>query len=92
MSWYEWSIQIFRIIEIRRKREQDAELLVELTRGWMSLYANSNRDPQKTPAYKREDFYRLSYDTTPEKAQRTNAEVMEWAKKRFAKYLKKKNG
>lgn len=95
LSFYEWSIWVQRIKNLQDRRRQDGELLIELSRNWMAMYANSNRDPKKTAPYKPTDFYRLSYDTTPEKARKTDAEILEWGKARFAKAierLKKKNG
>jgi hypothetical protein len=89
LSFYEWSIWLLRIRSLQDKRRQDGELLIELSRNWMAMYANSNRDPKKTPPYKPTDFYRLSYDTTVEKAKKTDAETLEWVKKRFEKALKR---
>lgn len=64
LTWYEWGLCVMRIIKEQRKRQEDRELNIELTRSMMSLLANINRDPKKTPfPYKPEDFFKLSYDT-----------------------------
>jgi hypothetical protein len=46
-----------------QRRIADRELQIELTRGFMALFANANRDPKKHAIpYMPHDFYRLSYD------------------------------
>lgn len=44
------------------KMEQDRrELTVEMTRSFMALVANTNRD-RNQPAFRPQDFWKLSYD------------------------------
>lgn len=58
--WYEWGLWFERINELRRKRLEDQELLIEMFRSTLCRYYNWNRgnNPEISP----QDFWRLSYD------------------------------
>lgn len=61
LTWYDWGLWIERIREERERRLQDKELIVEMTRSFMALFANANRGKaQKT--FEPKDFFKLSYD------------------------------
>lgn len=65
-----------RIIHIQEQRKQDRELLIELERGTMALYANLHRDPIAYPEpYEGKHFYKLSYDEISEGV-RVTGEIM----------------
>lgn len=64
LSWYDWGLYVLRLHNENQRRIADRELQIELTRGFMALFANANRDPKKHAIpYMPQDFYRLSYDT-----------------------------
>ena len=63
LNWYEWNLKVFRIMELQRKRKQDMELLIELERNSMALFANAHRDDKQRPEpYIGSDFYKLTGD------------------------------
>lgn len=59
-----------------------------MSRSWMTEYRNSLRTKESDRLWNKEDFFRLSYDTTEQKAKLTNEETMKMIKERFKKYLK----
>ena len=61
LEFYEWTLWIGRIAHLQRIRQQEAELLIELERGSMSLLANVYRG-KNSPLFKPSDFYKLPYD------------------------------
>ena len=67
LGFYEWTLWIGRITHLQRVRQQEAELLIELERGSMSLLANIYRG-KDSPVFKPTDFYKLPYDKVVEEA------------------------
>lgn len=95
LEFYEWTLWIGRITHLQRIRQQEAELLIELERGSMSLLANVYRG-KDSPIFKPTDFYKLSYDKVElEESQQgtTGQELMPVLMERFKnKPVKKKSG
>ena len=64
LTWYEWGLYVLRLIKENKRSLEQREFTMELTGQFMALLANVNRDSKKKPSpFKREDFFRLSYDT-----------------------------
>jgi hypothetical protein len=90
LSWYDWTLWVFRIDHIRNQKKQEHEYHAELSRRIMKVIAQgagmkhqSGRDLILT------DFLHLSYDTVENPPQTlTSEEVMKKVKERFKKYLK----
>jgi hypothetical protein len=92
LSLYEWSIWIQRILSLQEKRKQDQELLMELERNSMALFANAHRD-QRQPPYSGKDFYRLSYDEVTEEVKITGEMMYKLMTDRFKNIpVRKRNG
>lgn len=60
LTWWDWNLWVFRIMEVQKKRRDDAELLIELERNSMALNASVQTGKQFTGT----DFYKLSFDKT----------------------------
>lgn len=89
LTWYDFGLWCLRIHENNKKRNEDRELSVLLTREFMSLFANANRDHKKRPqAYTGHDFFLLSSDTKIDVA--VDPDLMDRMKKRFGSKLKKR--
>lgn len=93
LEFYEWTLWIGRITHLQRVRQQEAELLIELERGSMSLLANIYRG-KDSPVFKPTDFYKLSYDKeVVEEKGTTGQELMPVLMERFKnKPVKEKSG
>ena len=62
LGWYDLSLWIEKIWTDRKKRNEDRELTMEMTRQVLCLFYNANRgstNPAKMPS----DFIKLSYDS-----------------------------
>lgn len=60
-------MQVLRLINKGKKEKEEQELRIELTRSFMALFANANRDSKKYPApFMPQDFWHLSYDMVEE--------------------------
>lgn len=94
LTWYDWTLWMYRILYLREQRKEDHELSIVFYRNWMTFYGNSVSDLKKRAPFQPTDFWKLSYDTVPGKPEGlSDAEVMSRVKERFKKYLKpKKNG
>lgn len=59
-TWYDWSLWMEKIMEDRRKRLQDHELVMDLFRRSLAIYYNWHRgnNAELSP----QDFWSLSYD------------------------------
>lgn len=87
LTWYEWGLWCLRIVDQRRKRNEDRELSIEMTRSIMTLQANIHRGKRARP-YEKTDFFKLSYDDQPTDRKMVgidNAEFMKEMKERFGK-------
>ena len=93
LEFYEWTLWIGRISHLQRIRQQEAELLIELERGSMSLLANVYRG-KNSPLFKPTDFYKLSYDSNvvEETKGLTGEELMPILMDRFKNKPVKKRG
>lgn len=95
LTWYEWGGWVGRIQAEHRKREQDHQLTIEMTRNFMALFANANRG-KDSEIYKPQDFFKLSYDKPEEQKKELTEEdkkqAVEKAKEVFKARKKKRNG
>lgn len=83
---------MWRFKNIQRERLEAFEDRWEQTRSLLCLQANLSRDP-KMPAFKPEDFVRLSYDKTDTQINlHDNPKLLEEFKKRFKANKKNKRG
>lgn len=63
LTWWDFNLWVYRILELQRKRKEDQELNIELTRSFMTLFANANRDSKTHPEpFEKQEFFKLSYD------------------------------
>ena len=87
LSLYDWTLWVERILSLQEKRKQDQELLMELERGSMLLFAKANLKKDSGEEFRKEDFYRLSYDEIKEhsdKAEKITGEsLFQQMKERF---------
>jgi hypothetical protein len=92
LDLYDWSLWVHRILNLQEKRKQDQELLIELERGSMALFANANRGKDQA-VFERRDFYKLSYDEVQEEIKITGEIMYKMMMDRFKNIpLRKKNG
>lgn len=85
LTWYEWNLSVYRIIELQRKRKQDMELLIELERNSMALFANAHRDDKQHPEpYRGLDFYKLPHDPIE-----TDVQLPEQDEEKFKETIKR---
>lgn len=91
LTWYDWGLWCHRILAERKRRKEDHELTVEMTRSVMALLANINRKRTAAP-YRGSDFFTLPYDVPDDNTMvgLDNKEFLEIMKQRFGK--KKKRG
>lgn len=91
LSFYEWSLEIHKVLTRRERDHTVWEGHASLHREVMALLANVNRDSKTKPTpYKGSDFMKLSYDTDEEaKNKRMTPEEVD---AKFPKLLKAKNG
>ena len=81
---------VYRAYKQSMQRLQDRELPIELTRQFMTLFANANRDTKKKPTpYTPQDFWKLSYDT--QLTQEADPELFGRIARRLGSTIKKKN-
>jgi hypothetical protein len=66
LSFYEWSLWVNRIRSLQDKRQEDRNLLIELERNSMALFANAHKD-RKAGLFKGSDFYPLPGDEVQKK-------------------------
>lgn len=59
MTLQEFHLYTLRVFERNKKRKEDQELTIEMTRSFMALFANANGAKDVTP----DQFFKLSYDT-----------------------------
>jgi hypothetical protein len=59
-TWYDWSLWVERILEQRKRRREDHEVVMEMFRQVLCYYYNWNRgnNPELMPS----NFWKLSYD------------------------------
>jgi len=70
LTWWDWNLWVEKIRADRERRQQDRELKMEMTRQFMCLFANVNRDSKTKPTpFEPTDFMRLSYDKDDEEKQ-----------------------
>lgn len=84
LTWWDWNLWVYRIIELQRKRQQEADLQIELTRNNMALFARAHFKGQ----WNGTDFYKLSYDKTDTVAD--DKPAIEQTIKRLEKIAKRK--
>ena len=93
LSLYEWSVWVQRIIALQNRRKQDQELLIELERNSMALFANAHRGKEQAP-FSGKDFYKLSYDEVTEEIKTTGEMMYQLMTDRFKNIplRRKRNG
>lgn len=82
LTWDDWCLWVLRIVELQRRRKEDQELIIEMTRQFMSLFANAHFKGNASPT----DFFKLSYDNAVSKDQAGKIDdpaLLEEMKKRF---------
>jgi hypothetical protein len=72
-----------RIIVMHERRRQDRELLIDLERNSMALFANAHRDHKTTAPFTGHDFYPLSFDEVVEQSVTTGLEMFNAMSERF---------
>lgn len=78
---------MLRIQHKQELRMRKTELSIELTRSFMALFANANRDSKRRPTpYEPKDFYTLSYDKKLDIA--VDPDLMDKMKKKFGSKIK----
>jgi hypothetical protein len=82
LDLYDWSLCLARIDHLQQKRKQDHELLIELERNSMALFANAHRGKDQA-AFTGKDFYPLSYDEVTEEVKVTGERMFEIMNNRF---------
>lgn len=78
LTFYEWTLCVARIKKLYRDKKKEEELLIELERNSMALFANAYRG-QNQAAFRGQDFYKLSYDeikTESDKAEKITGEAL----------------
>jgi hypothetical protein len=85
LGWYDLNLWVEKIIEDRKRRNEDRELTMEMTRQMMCLFANANRG-KDAPVFKPNDFIRLSYDKEEEEV-KVDAKELEERLDKFPKTL-----
>lgn len=61
LTWWEWGLRVIRFAEDRRKRLEDHELLLAVTRIMIADFRNAHRRKGSAPL-KAEDIFKLSFD------------------------------
>jgi hypothetical protein len=85
-TWYDWSVWCERIKELRRKRIEDQELIIEMFRSSLTCYYNWNRG-KDDPAIDKTSFWKLSYDSNESEV--TDREPSEEEKEKLAATIKR---
>jgi hypothetical protein len=80
-----------RIVTLQDRRKQDQDLLIELERNSMALFANANRGKSQAP-FSGKDFYKLSYDEVTEEVKLTGEKMFEVLNDRFKNIPIRKRG
>jgi len=92
LSFYEWSLEIHKVLTRRERDHTIWEGHASLHREVMALLANVNRDSKTKPTpYKGSDFMKLSYDSD-EVDEQKKIMTPEEVEAKFPKFLKKKDG
>jgi hypothetical protein len=87
LTWYDWGLFILKLHKENQRRKSEREFQTELTRGFMALVANTNRDPKKHPMpFLPEDFYKLSYDV--QTTQEQDPDLFRKLKQKFGSTIK----
>ena len=66
LTWYEWGMYCLKLYKDSKKMLAQRELSIDLTRHFMALFANSNKERHQTPFTPQDFLWRLSYDRIPE--------------------------
>lgn len=90
LTWWEWGMCLLQIYKNNKRRQEDHELSMELTRQFMALFANANRSKTTKP-FMPQDFWKLSYDTQITPSEAPTLEVFERLVAKHGK-RKKTNG
>jgi hypothetical protein len=89
-TWYDWSLWLERIKELRERRLQDHELIQDMFRRSLSIYYNWNKG-KSNPPVNPEDFWRLSYDkVTDTQSTMTQEELQSIVRKLESKSRRKR--
>lgn len=92
MSLNDFNLYSLKVLEQRKKRKDDQDLTIEMTRSFMALFANANRG-KGNKAYEPTDFFKLSYDITIEELPKIEGKnFLDDMKVRFTPRNKRKNG
>lgn len=73
LSWYNWGLLVLRLIKENKRTSEDREFMMELTGRFMALFASANSKKE----FRREDFFKLSYDNQVEERPLTFKEAKE---------------
>ena len=79
-----------KVIKDNERRQFDIDFQKMLAGEFMALFANANRDPKKTSAFTRKDFYKLSYDT--QLVEEVDPDLFNKVARRLGGTIKKKDG
>lgn len=76
LSWYEWSLEVEKVTIRNKKRHEEWEGHASLTREFMALMAEINRNPKKraTP-FKGSEFIKLSFDKDEEEIEKQGSKL-----------------
>lgn len=89
LSWYEWSLEIYKVKNRRKREFEEWEKQAVFVREQMALIANTNRDPKRTPRpYKGSDFFPLSFDDLKEIEVVKKRQTPEEVDARLSRYVK----
>lgn len=91
LDLYHWSLWLQRILAMQNRRKQDQELLIELERNSMALFANAHRGKEQAP-FNGQDFYKLSYDEVVEESKITGEDMFQMMSERFKNKPLRKRG
>jgi hypothetical protein len=76
LGWYDLSLWIEKIWQDRKKRNEERELTMEMTRQQLCLFYNANRGKDSPVRYP-QDFIRLSYDVDREEQKPNDEDLTE---------------
>ncbi len=76
IGFYDLTLWIEKVWTDRRKRNEDRELLMEMTRQQLCLFYNANRGKDSPPKYPA-DFIQLSYDEARKEEKPTDEDLQE---------------
>lgn len=74
LGWHDVNLWIEKVWSDRKKRNEERELTMEMTRQMMCLFANANRG-KETPIFQPTDFIKLSYDKEKEQVKVDDKEL-----------------